>query len=206
MQRICHGTSVLRTRSCRASYGILFNDHYNKSKHPRQTPFKSPLDGKFYVRDQIDWFISKGETIREDVPIVRKYTRRVSFKDPNRTWRDTVVISKLPPDCLPQYLGQGDSREVCRILSDLGRDTQISNSPAFATKRRFVAVGKKYLQMEYELSVFVENENLRFEVRVNGEEKSECQTVKPPWIYTEEDRQLQDAEDNQLEGGCFMAS
>jgi hypothetical protein len=205
MQRICHGTSVLRTRSCRASYGVLFNDHYDKNKHSGRKPVKCPLDGKSYVTDQIDWFIYKGETIREDVPIVRKYTRRVSSKDLSKAWNDTIVVSKLPPDCLPNHLGQGDSREVCRIVSDLGQDMQVSNSPGFTTKRKFVLVGKKYWQMEYELLVFVEQESLKFEIRVNGEGKSEQQTVTAQWIYTQGDQPAEDTEDDQLQGGCFIA-
>ncbi|KAH0543032.1 hypothetical protein FGG08_002640 [Glutinoglossum americanum] len=201
MQRICHGTSVFRTRSCRSSYGILFNDRYNKDKHAAQTPVECPLNGKLYVTNQIDWFIRKGEVIREDVPITREYKKRIGFKDPDKAWEDTIVMSNLPSDCLPQYLGQGDSRVVCRIESDLGQDTQTPSSPGLTARRRYWLIGQKYLNIKYELRVYVEQENLRFEVRVNTEEKGEPAAIESQWIY---DQPAKDTTGDQISNSTYL--
>ncbi|KAI9768634.1 MAG: hypothetical protein M1840_004831 [Geoglossum simile] len=187
MQRICYGTSVLRTRCCRASYGILQDEKYKKDKHEEQTPFKCPFNGKSYVPNRIYWIISKGKTINEDTPIKHKIRRRIGLEDSSNGWEDIVVISKFHPDCLPQYLDQGDSRPVCRLLSNLGQGSQAPGPPGVTTKRKSL-IGKKYLQVDYELLVYFEQESLRFEVRVIGEEQGESKTVKAEWIF--EDGQL----------------
>ena len=133
---------------------------------------------------------------------MHKLKRRVSPKDPSKTWQDVVVISKLHPDCLPQHLGQGDSRQVCRLLSNLGQGAQTSGSPGITTKRKYVFVGKKYLQVEYELRVFVEQESLRFEAIV-GEGEGESETVQAQWIYTEDDQLAEDTQDGQLQDSIY---
>jgi hypothetical protein len=203
MQRICYGTSVLRTRCCRASYGILQDEEYKKDKHEGLTPFKCPFNGKYYVRNRIYWIIYKGKTIKEDTPTKHKIRRRIGLEDSSKGWEDIVVTSKFHPDCLPQYLGQGDSKPVCQLLSDLGQGSRASGSPGVTIKRKSV-LGKKYLQVEYELLVYVEQESLRFEVRIIGEEPGESKTVKAKWIF--EDSKLAHAtEEGQLQNSLPIA-
>lgn len=175
MQRLLYGTSVLRNRHCRVSYGIVLNEVYKKNVHKDREIFIGPADGRKYVK-RIQWFIKKGYNISDD-PIRLDRTRIASFENPDTTWEDIIVTSKLPHDCLPEYLRQGDSRVVCQILSssELGRLT---------SKRRYLALGRKYLRGEYEMIVFIEQENLRFETRVNGVKAGEGQITQVPWEYT----------------------
>src|SRR2546423_4728458 len=71
VQRYLHGTSVLRCSH--ASYGVIYNERYDGSKHFRQMPVKNPLDGHNYAVDQIDWFIRRGRIIG-DQPIRRQFS------------------------------------------------------------------------------------------------------------------------------------
>jgi hypothetical protein len=137
------------------------------------------VDGRKYAVEHIRWFIKKGERIKEDEPIRIERRRTTSFGNPDRHWEDVIVTSKLPGDCLPQYLAQGDSRVVCKVTSPLEPDTLTS-------KRKYVALGRKFLQWKYDMLVFVEQEGLRFETRVNGEKVGECETLQVPWEYTED--------------------
>ena len=184
VQRVFHGTSVLCKRRCRASYGVLCSERYDKNRHHGQTPVKSPLDGKYYVTNQIDWFIRKGEVVTEDVPIIHQCSRIIGWDSPERGWRDTVTMSRLPSDCLPHVLGQGDAREVCTVVTDLGPAVLNAETPGVEMKRRWGVLGKKFLRAEYELLVFIEGESLKFRTRVNGEEKSETEAVAAPWVFT----------------------
>ena len=201
MQRICHGTSVLRTRCCQASYGILQDEKYKKGKHEEQIPFKCPFNGKYYVRDQIHWILYKDKTIKEGTPIRHKIKRRIGLEDSSKGWEDTVVISKIHTDCLPRYLGQGDSRQVCRLLSNLG--PQDLGLLGVTIKRKSI-LGKKYLQVEYELLIYVEQESLRFEVRIIGKEKGESKTVKAGWTF-EDSRLAHGTVEDQLQNSLIIA-
>jgi hypothetical protein len=178
-QRVLNGTSVFRTRRCRASYGIVRDEIYRKTEHKGRESYKNPVDGRKYAVGHIRWFIKKGERIKEDEPAKLDLTRTASFGNPDKSWKDVIVTSKLPPDCLPQYLGQGDSKDVCTVTSRPEPDTLTS-------KRNYLALGRKFLQWKYEMLVFMEQEGLRFETRVNGEKAGEYQTLQVSWVYTED--------------------
>jgi hypothetical protein len=190
VQRVFHGTSVLCKRRCRVSYGVLCSERYNKNLHRDQTPIKSPLDGKYYVTNQIDWFIRKGELVTEDIPITRQCSRVIGCGSPERGWCDTVVMSRLPSDCLPHVLGRGDTREVRTIVTDLGPAVLNAETPGVEMKRRWGVLGKKFLRAEYELLVFIEGESLKFRTRVDGEEKSESEAVSAPWVFSQDAEEL----------------
>ena len=186
MQRLLYGTSVLRTRRCRASYGILRPEAYNKSGHKGHEPYLNPADNRKYVNGHIEWFIWKGDIIAEDEKLRMELTRIASFENPDTTWVDTIVTSKLPPDCLPRYLGEGDSRVACKIASDSQRVPD-----SLTSKRNYMAFGKKFLQGSYEIWGFLEQENIRFETMVNGVKVGAAQTLQVPWEYIRDDESTQ---------------
>jgi hypothetical protein len=181
MQRLRHHVSVFRTRRTRVSYGVLHDERYNKKKHSEQTPIRwNPCDGKKYAENRIDWLVRKGEDITEDEPIKRKYSRIVGR--PNKSWYDDVVMSELAPDELPEFWdGRGGAQVICRIKSDLGSDPDTVG----VTQKRKHLVGKKFLQVDYELLAFIEPEDLRFEIRVNGETRNEHQVLDVQWMFAQ---------------------
>jgi len=175
MQRLLHGTSVLRTRRCRASYGILCDKIYDKVKHEAGRSYKNPADDKKYVEGHIQWFIKKGDVISEDAHIRLELSRIASFGNQETAWEDAIVTSNIHRDCLPQYSNQGDARRVCKILSKADPD-------ALATRRKYW-FGKKFLYVKYGILAFVGQDNIRFETEVNGEKVGEGQTAQVPWEY-----------------------
>lgn len=142
-------------------------------------PRKDPVDGRKYATDNIRWFIKRGDTIEENIPLKIDCERKAHFQNPNQSWVDTIVTSRQPPDCLPQFLGHGDSRPVCRVESRSGLDTLIP-------KRKYRIIGKKYLTGKYEMSVFVDEDDLKFETRVNGKLVGEYRTDQVLWDYAED--------------------
>ncbi|CZR58247.1 uncharacterized protein PAC_08138 [Phialocephala subalpina] len=176
MQRVLHGNSVLRTRRCRVSYGILRDEIYSKARHKGRETFKKPADDRKYVLGCIRWFIRRGDIIAEDFEIELEHSRIASFGNPDTDWEDTIVTSKLPRDRLPQYLGQGGCRVVCKISSN-------AEPNSLTSKRKYLALGKRFLYGTYEVRGSVEQDCLRFETRVNGMTVGEGQTPLVPWEH-----------------------
>jgi len=102
--------------------------------------------------------------------------RTASFDFPEATWQLSIVKSGLPRDCLPEYLGKGDSRVVSTITSK-------SDPHTLTVKRKKFLVGRKYREGMYQLLVYVSQEKLRFETIVSGKPVGEGE-VELPWVHT----------------------
>ncbi|KAH8646469.1 hypothetical protein BGZ60DRAFT_535606 [Tricladium varicosporioides] len=180
IQRLACGTSVLRTRRCRASYGILYNKLYSKSKHAnsKREIFKDRVDGKKYVRDEIFWFVKKGDEIKDGVPIRFRRIRQIPTQSSEDTWEDTFVVCKtLPPELLTEYLGQGHVKKVAKIVS-----TSVPNS--LSPKRTFPLVGKRFLRGYYEVQATVDEDDIKVQTSIDEDFTGECRFVKVPWEFS----------------------
>jgi hypothetical protein len=59
---VATGQAVLKSRVSTASYGIVCDIEYNKKTHGKLADLEveeDPLDGRKWVKDQIDWVIKK---------------------------------------------------------------------------------------------------------------------------------------------------
>lgn len=63
LQKISRGRSVLRSRCCRASYGIVCNTPWDKYHHKGQIPVKNIYDRKNYATNQIRWLVKQACSI-----------------------------------------------------------------------------------------------------------------------------------------------
>jgi hypothetical protein len=59
IQKLNLGHSIMEIRCCRASYGMVCMELYDKLKHIGLETWTDPLDQKVYVKEQIDWFVKK---------------------------------------------------------------------------------------------------------------------------------------------------
>jgi hypothetical protein len=173
-----HGTSILRTRRSRASYGIVYPEIYKKAEHKGREIFKNSPDGKKYVTGRVRWFIKKGDIVGKDFNINPPHELVASFGNSDRTWEDVIVTSRYAPNFLPHYLDQGDCQEVCKFSSNLPPET-------LTTRRKYMAIGKKFLHGTYEVRVCVKQECLRFETWVNGAMVGSGETTGVLWEYSE---------------------
>ncbi|KAI9767085.1 MAG: hypothetical protein M1840_005873 [Geoglossum simile] len=214
MQRICHNASVFRTRRFRSSYGILYSERYDKSKHSGQKSIKNSLDGHKYAENQIDWIIRRGDEISEDETISRKYSRIVSppnnhssNNNANTTWRDGVVTSDLPPASLPPSLHSPGAQVICYIVSDLGPSPDPDTTAGITQRRKSSISWKKFLQVDYDLLVYTEPDSLRFAIMVGGEPRNEPHAVRVQWINTPEEAGSADGsreEGSESQSGFFV--
>ncbi|KAF4625508.1 hypothetical protein G7Y89_g12658 [Cudoniella acicularis] len=180
MQRIIYGTSVLSTRICCASYGILYDKVFNKSEHQGKGRdcYRDPADGKKYVRNEIYWFITDGQEIKQNDSITFSQNRQMSAASPEGSWTNTIVLSKHPPDLLPNHFDK-------RLCTNLTTFTSDCDWTASREKRRFPLFGGKFLRGTYDVCISVEEEKLNIETKVGGEVKGSCLIPDIPWEFVE---------------------
>ncbi|KAG4428755.1 hypothetical protein IFR05_015757, partial [Cadophora sp. M221] len=108
LQKLRGGQSVLGWRCCRASYGTICKVLYNpnNSLHFGQKTHRDAVDGKVYVSNVVDWFIKQGEPVSVDYPIVRTFTRKITFGNPYRVFPVGIVVSHVDKDLLPFTMNQ----------------------------------------------------------------------------------------------------
>lgn len=61
VQTLKSGNVVFKERCCRLSYGVLCMEEYDHTNplHIGQKVTADPRDGKYYVAEQIDWFVKQ---------------------------------------------------------------------------------------------------------------------------------------------------
>ncbi|KAI4281717.1 MAG: hypothetical protein L6R35_005580 [Caloplaca aegaea] len=174
------GKPVLKWRCCRASYGTICKEIYDKDNpmHVGRQTEKDPMNGKVYVTQSIAWFIKKGKPITLDEPITRSFHRKISPGDPRRAFPTSIIESHAEEPFLPHYLGAGDAHVLCEIESDLSS----ADETKFKEKnRRFWSVGKHYFKVDYEVKVLIGPADVRFELWFNNEKLSKDQPIKVEW-------------------------
>ncbi|KAI9769557.1 MAG: hypothetical protein M1840_004035 [Geoglossum simile] len=186
IQHLKSGASVLLTRRCCASYGILLNEPYNKTKHRGQKRYKSPLDGTEYVTNQIDWFIIRGEPIIEGKHITRRYSRIVSAKNPNKVWKDKIMVSRLPPDKLPHHITQGGAKVVFKIVSDLQSGELDSRTEGVTKRHKHWWLSGAYLQIDHEVAITIGPAGLSFWIRMGERAHHEDNALFIEWARSQD--------------------
>jgi hypothetical protein len=184
IQKLKSGLSVLRWRCSRASYGtlckIVYNpnnpDHFGKKGH------KDLWDGKLYIDDWIDWFITQGDPVSIDCPIVHKFSRKCEPESQfnlrsHRSYQTTIVSSEMDRHMLPKVLNNS-CQTVCEITSDF------STLPLTAFKlknRHWWNRGRRYHRINYHIKVVLGPADIRFELWHNGQKFSEGNSIKVEW-------------------------
>ena len=109
VERLKVGRAVLKSRTCRASYGVLCEKEYDKSKHLGMKVATDELDGKLYAINLIHWFVRKGDSVSEEDRIEYDFGRKVKANDKSKggELKSVVVISHEDRNNLPKTLGDG---------------------------------------------------------------------------------------------------
>jgi len=163
LQRVSHGQSALSTRCCRASYGIVCRQPYDKGRHKGQPPIKDPINGEKYVEDQINWLVKQGEVLPVDRPIQHDFYRILAPDAQRGVWRDKIAMSKVPAHLLPH---KAEPKYIfCHIDSDL---RNIPLEEFTEKKKRWWQRGSCHVQANYQVKVVIDAAHLRFELWHNG--------------------------------------
>ncbi|KAL9614056.1 MAG: hypothetical protein Q9167_001410, partial [Letrouitia subvulpina] len=180
VRRLNAGKAVLRQRCCRASYGTVCKEAYDKDNpsHIGRETVKDPLNGKLFVTKSIAWFIKKGKPVSSEEPIIHNFHRKIAPGDPRRAFPTSIVKSDAEEAFLPNYLNQ-DTSVLCEIHSDLSS----ADEAKFKEKNRhFWHRRKHYYQVDYEIRVLIGPADIRFELWFNGQKLSKDQPIKVDWV------------------------
>ena len=120
LRRLKVGKPVLNFRCCRASYGTICKELYNKDNphHIGRSMYKDPMNGKLYVTQSIAWFIKKGRPVTSDEPITHSFHRKMSPGDPRRAFPTSIVESYADEPFLPHHMGAGGECYLFGTTSD----------------------------------------------------------------------------------------
>jgi hypothetical protein len=203
LHRLKYNHNILTGRTCRASYGILYNEPYDRRRHsktniPTQI-HKNPVDGQHYAINRICWLIEMGRPVLCDQPISRRFYRMISRADVDSLgapdnmirWVDTIAMSKTRPPRLPTWLQEGDAEKVGEIASELPLSQLLSASPSATSatvkhKKRRNWIGRSignYWQLDFELRMFAGSAGLRFEVWCRDRRIGDTGQVAVNWVY-----------------------
>ncbi|OCK87671.1 uncharacterized protein K441DRAFT_593263 [Cenococcum geophilum 1.58] len=182
---------ILSTMCSRVSYGILFNEPYNKIQHPGP-PYKGPVDRKDYGLNQIRWLVRAGKPIRRDKPISRTFYR---IADPKieRTiiCSDTIVSSSAPVDYLPRSINEGGAVRAYQIKSKLDLNA-LKQEDYVERQQRMKFLGlkaKSYWEIEHTILVYTGVADLRFQIRVGKNVIGEASLIPIIWMHERDARQ-----------------
>ncbi|KAL8731719.1 MAG: hypothetical protein Q9181_004200 [Wetmoreana brouardii] len=180
LRRLKIGKSVLKWRCCRASYGTICKELYNKDnpQHVGRPTLKDPQNGKLYVMQSIAWFIKKviGSHQIRCLPVLMNC--RISPGDPRRVFPTSIVESHVEEKFLPHHMGSGDAHILCDIESDLSG----ADETKFKERNKnFWRLGKHYFRVDYDIKVLIGPADIRFELWFNGQKLSKDQSIKVEW-------------------------
>ncbi|KAI9777758.1 MAG: hypothetical protein M1839_008553 [Geoglossum umbratile] len=167
---------------CEASYGILVNERFSGRAHIGQHSIQDPISGKMLAMDQIRWLIRKGDDVSTDEPVKHTFSRTADPENLDNVWRHEIVTSGFGKDHLPKTKsdGDGDARMVCEIESSLdshaialgmksGVVVEKRAAKSFQFNSLFIP-RKAYLEINYEIRVWVRQMDIQFEVWFDGRE------------------------------------
>jgi hypothetical protein len=210
LHRLKYAHTILAKHTCRASYGILYNEPYDRRRHSKTNMpaqiHKNPIDGQQYAIKRICWLIEKGRPVLRDRPICRRFYRMITRADVDLLgaqdnmihWVDTIAMSKTRPERLPTWLHEGDVEEVGEIASALPLSQLLSacssNSPSSSSatsaavkhKRRRNWIGRctgEYWKVDFQLRMFAGSAGLRFEVWCGDRLIGETGQIAVNWVY-----------------------
>ncbi|KAI9662318.1 MAG: hypothetical protein M1821_008485 [Bathelium mastoideum] len=182
LRKLNAGQSVIGWRCCRASYGIVCKEIYDKQNpgHVGREIKKDSRDGKTYVLRSVECAENKkGEPVSIDSPIKHEFMRKVDLADSIRAFPTEVVVSYDEKDQLPHFAGPDTGvQRLCDIESDLSS----ADEDEFKKKNRHLwQFGHAYYQVKYQIKVLIGPADLRFELWFNGKKLSKDKPIKVEW-------------------------
>jgi len=155
---------------CLSSYGFLrIEEHEPEAIEAHKVvkkPTYDPLDGKFYVKNTIDWLVKKDVTI----PPFKEYPIHVIHTFPTNHFGRFLCKEVL-------YVSDSSTESHYRKSDPKNKGAEIAGSIVadmtfLKTEGLIVPVdpeeglkGKRHYKVEYELVLIVDGRNLRFEAR-----------------------------------------
>ena len=125
LRKLSAGQSVLGWRCCRASYGIVCKELYDKNKpsHIGREIRKDSKDGKAYVLRSVEWFVKKVRPLQSDSSphralTVTRVNQSPSITQSSMNSREKSILKKAKQEYFPpRLLFHMMKKTCCQILS-----------------------------------------------------------------------------------------
>ncbi|KAI5842032.1 hypothetical protein BZA05DRAFT_464152 [Tricharina praecox] len=149
-------------RLSRRNYGTPMSTPFIDGRHSETDAYLDPFTGAKMAKNQISWFIRRGDPLSDDTRVVRAFTR--TFRKYQGPWVDTMVACELDP---PPGTVVDDVKTICTIAADLADVKKSKYSRKWRYFRRFYVAC-------YTLDLTVLSGEMRFELVFNGESYGFC--------------------------------
>ncbi|PUU81894.1 hypothetical protein B9Z19DRAFT_1042212 [Tuber borchii] len=143
-------------RRVRRHYGTPMSTPFIQGRHSERDAYSDPITGRKMARNQVAWFLQKGEPIADDRRITRNFCR--SFKKYSGPWIDSMVACDLdrPPSRVTR-----DVKHVCNITADLSSVSKSCYEKKWKNWR-------KYYIARYNLDLTISSGDMKFELIFKG--------------------------------------
>jgi hypothetical protein len=201
VHRVKYTNFILSTICSRASYGILFNEIYDESKHsgPR---YKGPLDNQDYALNQIHWLVHAGEPLRRDGPKSHTFYRIVDPETQDTIVCKDIIASSAQSKFLPSNIDEEDAERAYQIESVLDLNGLDRADYVEKQKRKFLGIKvKSYWKIEHTIFVHAGLSDLSFEMRVGNNVIGQISSIPIIWMHVRGSRQDSVVDKEDGEGG-----
>lgn len=138
-------------RLCRKNYGTISSQIFVPGKHSDEDAWIDPQTGKKMARNQISWFIRKGQPITDERRFSNHFHRNFKYVTP---FIDAMVASSSDH---PPTRFEGDVHVVCRMTSNL------SSVPKALFEKRWKGL-RSFYSARYRLDMTIESAEIKFEL------------------------------------------
>jgi molecular chaperone DnaK (HSP70) len=160
------------------SFGFVVSEEYSRTRHGSlgEIPVTSALDGKQWIRGQIDWIIEEGVSIPSK-GLKKEYDIMLHADEENVQQVFQIVSCDNPRKNLPRNINHKAIKPVCELKIDLSKLAIEKRRRKFSIGKAVKGKGREDLSSEtreakFDLWLLVGAADLRFEVKPRGEEDS----------------------------------
>ncbi|KAI7260445.1 actin-like ATPase domain-containing protein [Hortaea werneckii] len=150
------GNELVLSRKARRHYGTIVNPNFDSAIHPQSVKFRDKWEECWRARDQMQWFIRKGDTISSSEPVVFPFCRSFGRNSSRITVDDLIVCDD---DEAPTQTND-KTRSICSMRADL------KDVPSYLWHQKYSAAGP-YKRLSYNQGMQIESGGLHFDFRIN---------------------------------------
>ncbi|KAF8534151.1 hypothetical protein BDD12DRAFT_809611 [Trichophaea hybrida] len=173
--------SVISGLCSRESYGITYDEPWDKSIHPKELRVKHS-NGGYYIPGKIHWLIGKNDFFqRTDPPTTKPFSRALSFRNPNKfVYHDVVKFTGLRVEERPDKVTPNQTPTVCTIKCNLGPAIEsalqshrsLPRGVKVRHRHRLGVRTHRFFDVEYEICVHRGTADMKVELWFAGEKRN----------------------------------
>ncbi|PSK40200.1 Heat shock protein 12B [Elsinoe australis] len=157
------GYDMVTSRKAVRHYGVPFDDNFSSCKHRPESKFWDKLDECYRAKNQMDWFIKKGQEVKSGEPILVAFHRCHTDEDFPGAIKETLYC--CDEDDAPTEL---DDDDLIYPLCELVVDTDRKIIPAKSWDKDTSSVGKNFKRLTYHLGMYVDSGRIHFDFRIKN--------------------------------------